>query len=113
MIPLFFRLIATAQSTAMVNCPSNTNTNGATSCDTGLPKVTASKAELHNVLTIVFGIAALLSVLMMVVGGLMFVTSGGNSENAAKARETIIYAAVGLVVSLSSVAIVQFALGYL
>ena len=106
MIPMLFRLYAVSASVA---CPSDQ----ADSCSTGLPKVTASSGELQNVLTVFFGIAAVLSVLMIVVGGLMFVTSGGNSENAAKARETIIYSVVGLVVSLSAVVIVQFVIGKL
>jgi hypothetical protein len=101
MIPsIFFRLLA---SSASVNC---SGLGG--SCDTGLPKVTANSSVVHTALMIFFGIAAVISVLMIVIGGLMFVTSGGKPEEAAKARETIIYAAVGLLVSLSAEAVVAF-----
>ncbi len=108
MTPVIYRLFA---ATAQVNCPSSTANSGG--CDTGLPQVTAGNGQLHTVLTIFFGVAAVISVLMIVIGGLMFVTSGGNSEHATRARETIIYAVVGLIVSLSAVGIVQFFLGNL
>ncbi len=106
MIPsIFLRLLAS--STVSVNCP------GDGTCDTGLPKVTADSSALHTALEIFFGIAAVISVLMIVIGGLSFVTSGGKPEEAAKARETIIYAAIGLLVSLSAEAVVAFVLGKL
>ena len=102
MIPsIFFRLVAS--SVASVNCP-----DGGSSCVTGLPKVTAGSSVVHTALEIFFGIAAVISVLMIVIGGLAFVTSGGKPEEAAKARETIIYAAIGLLVSLSAEAVVAF-----
>lgn len=105
MIPsIFVRLLA---STTSVNCP------GGGSCDTGLPKVTADSSALHTALEIFFGIAAAVSVLMIVIGALSFVTSGGKPEEAAKARETIIYAAIGLLVSLSAEAVVAFIIGKL
>ncbi len=106
MIPsIFFRLLA---SSASVSC---TSLGG--SCDTGLPKVTVSSDVIHTALEIFFGIAAVISVLMIVIGGLAFVTSGSKPEEAAKARETIIYAAIGLLVSLSAEAVVAFVVGKL
>lgn len=105
MMPIFLRFFANASAT--VNCP------GGGTCDTGLPKVNAGSLEIHQALTVFFGIAAVISVLMIVVGGLMFVTSGGNPQEVTKARETIIYAVVGLVVSLVAEALVAFVLGKL
>ncbi|MEI9913691.1 MAG: hypothetical protein WDN66_01670 [Candidatus Saccharibacteria bacterium] len=95
---------------ASVNCLSST-TGGTGVCSTGLPKVNAGSGELHSALTIVFGIAAVISVLMIVIGGLMFITSGGNEQNVKRARETLIYAVVGLVISLLAEIIVAFVLG--
>jgi hypothetical protein len=103
MIPLI-RILA-ASPTAQVTCP-----EGGT-CTTGLPKVAASSHQLHEILAIFFGIAAVIAVLMIIVGALMFVTSGGNSDNATKARETITYAVIGLVVALFAEGIVAFVLG--
>jgi hypothetical protein len=100
---ILFRTIA---SGASVVCPAGYSGT----CSTGLPGVGATPAELQTVLQIVFGIAAVISVLFVVIGGFQFVLSQGSSENTNKARETIIYALVGLVISLSAESIVSFVL---
>jgi hypothetical protein len=102
MFDLLLRAFAT--STAAVPCPGDSST----SCDTGLPVVTGGSGEIHTILQITFGVAAALSVTFVVVGGLRFVLSSGNSENVTKARETIIYSLVGLIVSLIAEGIVTF-----
>ena len=58
-----------------------------------------------SIMSIVVGIAA---VIVIIVGGLKLVTSGSNPQDVAKARETIIYAIVGLVIALLAQVIVQF-----
>jgi hypothetical protein len=85
--------------------------NGSVDCETGLPKVGASGTQLTQILTIVFGSLAALSVLMIVIAGLRFITAQGDSGEIAKARKTIIYAVAGLVVALSAQVIVSFVLG--
>ena len=78
---------------------------------TGFPVVNASSHQLQHLLTLTFGILAALSVLFVVIGGLRLVISEGNPEDTAKARNTIIYAVVGLVIALSAEAIVAFVYG--
>jgi hypothetical protein len=87
--------------------------DGSTNCQTNLPGVAATGIQVHQILAILFGIMAAVSVLFIVIGGLRFVTSEGNPEGTAKARNTIIYAVVGLVIALSAEALVAFVLGNL
>lgn len=61
--------------------------------------------DLVNVLLFVIGA---LSVIMIIIGGILYVTSGGNSSSVTKAKNTILYAIVGLVVSLLAYAIVNW-----
>jgi hypothetical protein len=82
-------------------------------CDTGLPAVNLGSDQLHQVLSIVFGTLAALSVLMIVISGLRFVIAQGDSQEIAKARKTIIYSLAGLVVALIAEGIVAFVLGKL
>ena len=49
-----------------------------------------------------------ISIIMIVIGGIMFVLSSGDAQKAAKARNTVLYAVVGLAVSLFASAIVNF-----
>lgn len=60
-----------------------------------------------NTLLWIVGVA---SVIVIVVGGLRYVLSGGDPKNTAAAKDTILYAAIGLVVSLLAYAIVNFVL---
>ena len=63
--------------------------------------------KIVNTLIYVTGAIA---VIMMVIGGMRFTLSGGDASGTKSARETIIYAAVGLVVAMMSYAIVNFVL---
>lgn len=76
---------------------------------TTLPVVETSSA-LANGLRIFFGILGAIAFLMMVIAGFKFVLSSGNPEQVNQARNTIIYAAVGLVVAASASAIVTLVL---
>lgn len=60
-----------------------------------------------NTLIFVVGAAA---TIMIVIGGLRYVLSGGDSAGTKSAKETIIYACVGLVISLMAYGIVNFIL---
>lgn len=58
-----------------------------------------------NILSIIVGFIA---VIMLIVGGLKFITSAGDANNAASARNTIIYALVGVVIVALAQALVHF-----
>lgn len=77
---------------------------------TNLPDVTAGSSALHEIVQIVIGIVAALSVLFIVIGGLRYVLSDGDPQGASKARSTVVYALVGLVIAISAEAIVGFAI---
>lgn len=58
-------------------------------------------------------IVGAVSVLMLIYGGIRYTTSGGNVTNVTAAKNTVLYAIVGIVVSLLSFAIVRFVLSSL
>lgn len=51
------------------------------------------------------------SVIMFIVGGLRLVTSGGDPQSAKAARNTIVYAVIGMVVAFAATLLVSFVLG--
>lgn len=63
--------------------------------------------SIIGLLTIVVGI---MSVLMLVISGIRFVTSNGDSNKITSARNTLIYALVGLVIVAFAQAIVKLVL---
>lgn len=74
-----------------------------------LPHVTADTGSpINAVLKIVFGLMGTIALLIIVMGGFKYITSGGEPDKINKAKDTIIYAAVGLAVSLAAFAIVTF-----
>jgi TRAP-type C4-dicarboxylate transport system permease small subunit len=99
------RLFAATTPSSGVTCP-----DGSDNCSTGLPTVSANSDALQLVLQIVFGIAAAVAVLYIVIGGFRYVISNGDPSGAAKARNTVIYAVVGLAVAVSAEALVTFVL---
>ena len=56
-------------------------------------------------------LAGALSVIMIIIGGLRYTVSGGNSANVTAAKNTILYAIVGLIVAFLAFAIVNWVVG--
>ena len=63
---------------------------------------------IENLLQWVIGIAGVVSVVFIVIGGITYMTSSGDPTKAKKAKETILYALIGLVIVALSEAIVAF-----
>ena len=74
----------------------------------GLPEVEASPAKLTALLMYFFGLIAAISFLMIVIGGFRYVISIGDPQKITTARKTITYSVIGLIISLSALAIVGF-----
>lgn len=79
--------------------------------DLMLPKVTADATSLQDILAIVFAITGAIAFLIVVIAGFQFVISSGDPQKVSKARQTILYAVVGLVVSSAAFTIVKFVVG--
>jgi hypothetical protein len=77
-------------------------------CAGGASGLAKTIKTIVNILSTIVGIAA---VIMIVVGGFRYVTSGGDSGNISSAKNTIIYAIVGLIIVALAQAIVRFILG--
>lgn len=65
---------------------------------------------VSQVIRYILGIIAIIATAMFVWGGLMMLTSAGNAERVKRARETLAWAAIGIVVILLSWAIIRFVL---
>lgn len=83
-------------------------TGTANGCDSG-SETTVSQIIRTGIfiLSIIVGVAA---VIMIIIGGLRYVTSGGDSAAVNSAKNTILYAVIGLVVAALAQLIVQFVL---
>ena len=65
---------------------------------------------ISNVLDTVYLWVGIIAVIFIIIGGINYTTSQGDPGKVKKAKDTILYGIVGLVVSLLAFAIVQFVL---
>jgi len=68
---------------------------------------------IPTVLNIFFIVIGGVSLIVIIISGIRLMTSSGDPQAATKARNTIIYAAVGLAVSISAFTIVSVVVGQL
>jgi hypothetical protein len=73
-----------------------------------LPHASANNGTITTVLGIVFAFTASIALLMIVIGGFRYVTAQGDPNGTAQAKNTIIYAVIGLLVSMVAFSIVTF-----
>jgi hypothetical protein len=83
-------------SAAAANCPANTGTS-----------VTDLIKKIINILSVLIGAIA---VVMIILGGFRYVTSAGKQESVTAAKNTILYAIIGLVIVALAQVIVHFVL---
>lgn len=83
--------------------------SGACSTITGQSSTDANTlvARVINVFSVVVGVV---SVIMIIYGGFRYITSGGESGNISSAKNTILYAIIGLVIVALAQFIVKFVL---
>jgi len=90
---------ATFNVTPSADCGKNT--------ETGAGKVQGVITTILNYFSIIVG---LIAVVMLIFGGLKYITSGGDTGKATSARSTIVSAVIGLVIVALAQIIVQFVL---
>lgn len=76
-------------------------------CGTGAASIGGLVKSIVTLLSTVVGIAA---VIMIIISGFKYVTSGGDSGNIASAKTTLVYALVGLVIAALAQVLVKFVL---
>jgi len=94
---------ATCQTTATKTCISGS--------DIGVPKTALDQAALNNALNTTFLVIGSLSVLFIIIGGMRYILSAGDMNQVKAAKDTILYAVIGLVVTTLAFLIVQLVLG--
>lgn len=67
---------------------------------------------IGNVVSLALILAAGVAIIYIIIGGYQYIFSFGNPETIERAKSTIIWAIVGLVVALSSVLIMQYVVNF-
>jgi hypothetical protein len=99
-----------ASGTALADSFNYSMADGASSAKgidqaTSLFGATGTFSTITNVLLFLIGA---ISVIMLIVGGIRYVVSGGDSAAVANAKNTILYAIVGVIIAILAYAIINF-----
>jgi len=91
-------------------CDITSGAQGGADCAQGsnTPSQLAPQVQnLTNTLLLAIGV---ISVVMIIIGGIRYALSGGDEKNTTAAKDTILFAVIGLVVAVLSFAIANFVL---
>lgn len=98
---------------AQVTCPDGSFASELSACPdyTGVGNKDSDVMEIaRTIINWIVGIIGFLAVVMIVIGGLSYTLSQGDSTKVKKAKDTIMYGIIGLVIALLAFAIVNFVL---
>ena len=87
--------------------PASSGVTGGINCGPSSISATQGVQSAINILLYLVGV---ISLIVVIVGALRYVLSGGNPQATSAAKDTILYAVIGLVVALLAYAIVNFVL---
>ena len=66
------------------------------------PNITQIETFIRSVIKIITGLAGLVATAFFVGGGFIYITSSGNVEHLDRAKRTILWAAIGLAVTIAA-----------
>ena len=76
---------------------------------TGMPsELIGETGVLTKATDVILYVVGIISVVMLIYGGLRYVISGGDSKKVTDAKNTILYAIIGLIIAILAYAIVNF-----
>jgi hypothetical protein len=86
------------------------NVGAGQACPGGDPAAgdTALTTEIGDIVNLMLYLAGAIAVIVIIYGGIRYVTSTGDAARVKAAKDTIMYAVVGLIVALLAYAIVNF-----
>jgi hypothetical protein len=110
--PVFAQDAATDQQNALCGGASELKINPTEGCNGTDISGSAEKLNvlIKNIINIFSVVVGIVAVIMIIVGGFRYITSGGDSGNVTGAKNTILYAIVGLVIVALAQFIVKFVL---
>ena len=97
-----------AQTPEQLACQGSGGSWSGSTCSHGSRTVTGKLKSVGNILIF---ITSAISVIMLIVGGLRYALSGGEQKTITEAKNTILYALIGLIIAAAAYAIVNFVLG--
>ena len=97
-----------------VKCPDGTDAgaNGLASCTklNNTANTNDLMGQANTIINVVIGVIGFVAVAFIIFGGFQYTTSAGDPGKVKKAKDTILYGIIGLIVAMLAYAIVNFVL---
>lgn len=81
---------------------------GSENANTGSSRTGDLKTVVQTITNVLLFLVGVIAVIMIVIGGLKYTASNGDSNQITSAKNTILYAVIGLIVAMLAYALVQF-----
>lgn len=66
------------------------------------------QSDVTKIINVVIGVLGIIAVVVIILGGVQYMTSSGDASKVKKAKDTILYGVIGLIVVALAFAIVNF-----
>lgn len=99
-----------------VTCPTGTNRQGSsasTLAECNIENDNSLIPTILNIIQVTIGVLALVAVIVIIFAGVQYTTSAGDTGKVKKAKDSILYGIIGLVIAILAFAIVNFVLSSL
>ena len=106
--------VAPVSATSTVTCPATSkraNQTVKSLAECNLVEDNSLWPTVTNIINVIIGVLGFVTIVVIVLGGVQYTTSAGDAGKVKKAKDTIMYGVIGLVVAILAFAIVNFALG--
>ena len=116
---ILLTLIADTTKDAGNSTNNGTAAGRAAQAGKGLEKVNGNKSpddlesNIGLIINAIIGFVAIIAVIVIIIGGINYTMSQGDPQKTKKAKDTILYGVIGLIISLLAFAIVNFVLNAL
>ncbi len=104
-------MVTSGDAFATVSCPAGALRDEAdTLAECNLPEQTGPTLmeTVQTIINVIIGVIGVVAVVVIILGGIYYVISQGEAAKITRAKNTILYGIVGLVISLLAFAIVNF-----
>lgn len=104
-------LISSSPTYAVCTTDPSSGLSGGADCARGAdqpPELFGDGGIFQTVTNVLLFIIGAIAVIMLIIGGIRYVVSGGDSAAVTSAKNTILYAVVGIVVAILAYALVNF-----
>lgn len=110
MVPALAFGAALVPATGVVHAQSITEGAQSAQGDEVPENITEEDGLIKRVVNILLFIIGAIAVIMLIIGGIRYTISGGDQNSVTAAKNTILYAIVGIIVAIFAYAIVNFVL---